>query len=98
MKIKIVTDCNPYGYFLQIHYEDEVIANDRKIARLMGVSKKYYQNLFINKFTDVIHISENEIYINSEDDALEIAQWLQENIMSYILLKELNPNNIIGDN
>ena len=85
-------------YFISLFYDGNRYSADSNIAHVMGVSKKYYQNLLMNKFAGKIIIEYDDMYIKDEDDANEIAKWLEENIMPYILLKELNPNIVMGVN
>ena len=96
-KLKIEIGHNNYGYYIIIKWGKLECRTDASIARLMGVSEKYYCNLLKDKFKNKITIDESKtlVYINGKDNALEIVKWLQENIMSYILLKELNPDIII---
>ena len=92
----ILLDNGDMGYYIVIYYkyneyEDEY-RTDVSIANLMGMSLKYYINLMKTNFGDKIILIHNSIFIPNKKDILEIKKWFEENIMSYILLKELNPN------
>ena len=99
IQVKVCSNRNRNGdiinYYLYVYRNGVTFHEDAQVANIMGVSEEYYQNLLKTKFKHLVEVFHGEIYISSFDNACIVAEWLQENIMSYILLKELNPDTII---
>ena len=93
--LEVLVECSRNRYFIVVIYNEKRYSIDDDVAELMGVSLECYQNLIKNKFPGKIIMRNWDMFMNNKEDANEIAEWLRENIISYIILKELNPDTVI---
>ena len=94
-RIQVQVKHNNKGEYLIVKYGNLIYHSDDEVAWLMGISMERYQKLLLDEFNNVIFTYLNELYFYNLDSAIIAAEWLQKNIMPYILLKELNPNIVI---
>lgn len=100
---------NSYGYYVLIWFgKNEYYTSDKEISNLLGMTLNTYHNLILSQFECKIHdikyghIYDNdilikELYFDKKDIGEEFRKWLKDNIDNYLVMKELNPDMLIGE-
>ena len=90
MELEIKSNSN--GFFIIIYYKHQIYSLDEEISELMGVSSRYYREKIKNVCNNKIIMQHEQIFIIDYLECIKFKEWLEENIMMYMLLKELNPD------
>lgn len=92
-RLKVFLDVNIHGRYIKLIYDSNSYTFDFEVARLMGVSLEYYNHLLMYKFNAIV--IDKSLYFSCIEDSEKAKKWLEENIEYYLIMKELNPNNIL---